>query len=194
VQKSNIPHTAPHFREVHAVTVFLTLVSGTISALAASYHIYAAATFSVAEVKLAFVILGGVFALTMALTPMFLARPHGEAIEGGNAQSGLMLIVLMVMALDGALQVHAASVIMEALDIPLPAWWIMAIGAALFQLSMFFMRGTLFACSREIQDMIDARQHDLDMAAAYAREQQLAKRREDYAAKRGNVLSMERKG
>jgi hypothetical protein len=56
------------------------------------------------------------------------------------------------------------------------------------------MRGTLFACSREIQDMIDARQHDLDMAAAYAREQQLAKRREDYAAKRGNVLSMERKG
>lgn len=186
--KRELPHTAPRFNEVHAVTVFLTLVSGTISALAASYHIHAAATFSVPEVKTAFVILGGVFALTMALTPMFLARPHGEAIEGGNAQSGLMLIVMMVMCLDGALQVHAASVILEALKIALPAWWIMAIGAALFQLSMFFMRGTLFATSREIQDMIDARQHDLDMAAAHAREQALAKRREDYHAKKLHVV------
>lgn len=194
MRKQALPQSAPVFREVHAVTVFLTLVSGTISALAASYHIHASATFTVPEVKTAFVILGGVFALTMALTPMFLARPHGEALEGGNAQSGLMLIVLMVMALDGALQVHAASVIMEALSIGLPAWWIMAIGAGLFQLSMFFMRGTLFACSREIQEMIDARQHDLDMAAAYAKEQANAKRRDDYAAKRDNILSMERKG
>ena len=111
-----------------------------------------------------------------------------RSLEGGNAQSGLMLIVLMVMALDGALQVHAASVIMEALSIGLPAWWIMAIGAGLFQLSMFFMRGTLFACSREIQEMIDARQHDLDMAAAYAKEQANAKRREEYHAKKLHVV------
>ena len=187
MRKQALPQSAPVFREVHAVTVFLTLVSGTISALAASYHIHAAATFSVPEVKTAFVVLGGVFALTMALTPMFLARPHGEALEGGNAQSGLMLIVLMVMALDGALQAHAASVIMEALSIGLPAWWIMAIGAGLFQLSMFFMRGTLFACSREIQEMIDARQHDLDMAAAYAKEAELAKRRQRYAENKAGL-------
>lgn len=189
-KKTELPAVAPKFPEVHFVTVFLTLVSGTISALAASYHIHDAATFDVAEVKWAFVVLGGLFALTMALTPMFLARPHGEAFEGGNAQSGLMLIVLMVMMLDGALQVHAASVIMESLSIALPAWWIMAIGAGLFQLSMFFMRGALFAATKEIQELIDARAHEVEMAAVYAKEQQLAKRREDYAAKKSNVVNM----
>ena len=181
MKKIDLPKTAPRFHEVHGVTVFLTIVSGAISALAASYHIHAAAEFTVEEVKVAFTVLGGVFALSMALTPMFLARPHGSAIEGGNAQSGLMLIVLMVMALDGSLQIHAASVIMKALDIALPAWWVMAIGAGLFQLAMFFMRGMLFACSREIQDLIDARQHDIEMAAAHAKEAELAKRRERYA-------------
>lgn len=190
MKKTNVPDTAPKFNEVHVATVFLTLLSGTISALAASYHIHAAATFALVEVKVAFTVLGGLFALTMALMPMFLAKPHGEAMEGGNAQSGLMIIVLMVMALDGALQIHAATVIMEALEIPLPAWWLMAIGAALFQMSMFFMRGTLFAATKEIQSLIDARAHDLEMAAAYAKEQQLAKRREDYAAKKSNVINM----
>lgn len=189
-KKIDLPAAAPKFPEVHFVTVFLTLVSGTISALAASYHIHSAATFGSVEVKWAFVVLGGVFALTMALTPMFLARPHGEALEGGNAQSGLMLIVLMVMVLDGALQVHAASVIMESLKIALPAWWIMAIGAGLFQLSMFFMRGTLFAATKEIQSLIDARQHEVELAAAYAKEEQLAKRRDDYHAKKSNVVPM----
>jgi len=189
-KKTSLPAAAPKFPEVHIVTVFLTLVSGTISALAASYHIHADATFSVAEVKWAFVGLGGVFALTMALIPMFLARPHGEAFEGGNAQTGLMTIVLMVMALDGALQVHACTVIMESLSMAIPAWWIMAIGAGLFQVSMFFMRGTLFATTREIQDLIDARAHELEIAAAYAKEQHLAKRREDYASKKSNVVNM----
>lgn len=189
-KKTELPATAPKFPEVHLVTVFLTLVSGTISALAASYHIHAAATFTVPEVKWAFVVLGGVFALTMALTPMFLARPHGEAFEGGNAQTGLMLIVLMVMMLDGALQIHAASVIMESLKIALPAWWVMAIGAGLFQISMFFMRGTLFATTKEIQSLIDARAHEVELAAAYAKQEQLAKRREDYAAKKSNVVNM----
>jgi hypothetical protein len=184
---TNLPATAPKFHEVHIVTVFLTVVSGSISALAASYHIYADAVFSVEAVKWAFVVLGGVFALTMALTPMFLARPHGEAFEGGNAQTGLMVIVLMVMALDGALQVHAATVIMESLSISPPAWWIMAIGAALFQLSMFFMRGQIFATTKEIQGFIDARAHEAEMAAAYAREAHNAKRRETYAEKRENL-------
>jgi hypothetical protein len=187
-KKTDLPAVAPKFPEVHFVTVFLTLVSGTISALAASYHIHAAATFSIAEVKWAFVVLGGMFALTMALTPMFLARPHGEAFEGGNAQSGLMIIVLMVMALDGALQVHAATVIMESLKLAVPDWWIMAIGAGLFQLSMFFMRGTLFAATKEIQSLIDARAHDLEMAAVYAKEQQLAQRREKDAERKLRVV------
>jgi hypothetical protein len=190
MKKSDLPSTAPKFHEVHYATMFLTGLSGTISALAASYHIHAGATFSMWEVKLVFTVLGGVFALTMALMPMFLARPHGEAMEGGNAQSGLMLIVLMVMALDGALQVHAATVILEALAIEVPAWWVMAIGAALFQLSMFFMRGTLFAATREIQELIDARAQELKLAEVYARAEKNAKRREDYAAKNGNVYAI----
>lgn len=189
-KKNDLPAVAPKFSEVHILTVFLTIVSGLISALAASYHIYIDATFAVVEVKWAFTVLGGVFALTMALTPMFLARPHGEAFEGGNPQSGLMLIVLMVMALDGALQVHAASVIIEALNYQLPAWWVMAIGAGLFQLSMFFMRGTLFAVTKELQVMIDAREERIEQAAAYAREQLNAKRREKYAEQKGNVVQM----
>lgn len=187
--KTNLPAAAPKFSEVHWVTIALTVISGTISALAASYHIHADAEFDMAEVKWAFTVLGGLFALTMALTPMFLAKPHGEALEGGNAQSGLMVIVLMVMALDGALQVHAASVIMEALKIELPAWWIMAIFAALFQLSMFFMRGTLFATTKEIQELIDARAHERELAAVYAKEAELAKRREKYAETK-NVVNI----
>lgn len=190
MKKTNVPSIAPKFKEVHLAAVFLTLVSGTISALAASYHIHDAATFSVPAIKWAFVALGGTFALTMALMPMFLAKPHGEAMEGGNAQSGLMLIVLMIMALDGSLQVHAATVIMHSLNIDPPSWWIMAIGAGLFQLSMFFMRGTLFATTKEIQELIDARAHELELAAAYAKEQSLAKRREDYHAKKGNVVNI----
>jgi hypothetical protein len=117
----------------------------------------------------------------MAMTPVSLARAHGESQEGGNPQSALLVIVLALMFVDGALQVHAAHYIIKMMGQEPPAVWMLAIGAGLFQLSMFMVRGGLYAASREIRELIDARQERLDQAAAYARDQINAKRREQYA-------------
>jgi hypothetical protein len=99
-----------------------------------------------------------------------------------------MFIVLMTMIIDGALQVHAAHYIIKMMGQEPPAIWMLAIGAGLFQLSMFLVRGGLYAASREIREVIEARQERLDQAAAYAREQLNAKRREQYAER--NVVNM----
>jgi hypothetical protein len=68
----------------------------------------------------------------------------------------------------------------------LPIWAVCAI-AALFQLSLFFVRGALYASTRETQELIDAREHHLREIEAHAKARKNAKRREKYAA---NVVSI----
>jgi hypothetical protein len=160
---------APVFPEAHAISLGVAITSGLITTAAACYHIYDAATFSHTAVKWLFVGLAGIFTFGLSMTPIAIARAHGSAIEGGNPQSALLIIVLMIMALDGAMQVHAVTVIVNSFGAkPLNIWWL-AIGAALFQLAMYFLRSALYAASAEIQEMIDAREHEARMAASNIR-------------------------
>lgn len=187
MQKSKVPAKVHHFQEGHIVTFAATVVSGLISTVALSYHVWIDLKTDLEAIRWTFTILAGAFAFLMAMTPISLARAHGEAIEGGTAQSVIMFIVLMTMIIDGALQVHAAHYIIKMMGQEPPAIWMLAIGAGLFQLSMFMVRGGLYAASREIRELIDARQERLDQAAAYAREQINAKRREQYAESRSGL-------
>jgi hypothetical protein len=186
-KKIELPDTAPKFKEGHVVTFTVTIVSGLISALALAYHIHRDAVIADETIKIAFVALSAAFAFLMAMTPISLARAHGTALEGGNAQSGLMLIVLMVMLIDGALQVHAAQFILAAFGKSMSIWILVA-GAVAFQLALFFVRGALYAASNEIQELIDARAHEAKMAEIYAKEKQLAKRREKYHEQKLHVV------
>jgi hypothetical protein len=189
MKKQNISDTIPRFHEGHIVTGIVTVVSGLISALALAYHIHRDAVIEAEAVKWAFVVLSGAFAFGMAMTPMSLARAHGESIEGGSAQSAILGIVILVMIVDGALQVHAAAFLMELLGYKDAPLWALGLIAGAFQIAMFFIRGALYQASTEIKSLIEARQERIEQAAAYAREQLNAKRREQYA-ERNNVVNM----
>ena len=174
------------FIEGHVVTFTVTVISGALSALALGHHVHEALDWT-GWTKLAAVGLASAFAFGTAMCPIALARAHGESQEGGNAQSALMVIVLMLMAVDGALQVHAVQYLVKSMDMAaLPLWAVCTI-AALFQLSLFFVRGALYASTRETQELIDAREQHLREIEAHAKARKNAKRRERYAA---NVVSI----
>jgi hypothetical protein len=174
------------FVEGHVVTFAVTVISGALSALALGHHVHEALDWA-GWTKLAAVGLASAFAFGTAMAPISLARAHGESQEGGNAQSALLVIVLMLMFVDGALQVHAVQYLVKSMDMAaLPLWAVCTI-AALFQLSLFFVRGALYASTRETQELIDAREHHLREIEAHAKARKNAKRRERYAA---NVVSI----
>jgi hypothetical protein len=176
------------FVEGHVVTFGVTVISGALSALALGHHVHEALDWS-GWTKLAAVGLASAFAFGTAMCPIALARAHGESQEGGNAQSALLVIVLMLMVVDGALQVHAVQYLVKSMDMAaLPLWAVCAI-AALFQLSLFFVRGALYASTRETQELIDAREHHLREIKAHAKARELAQRRQKYAEK-NNVVSI----
>lgn len=162
-KKTDLPTEAPKFWEGELVTGAVTIVSCTISALALSYHVHEAVKIEDDLIKGAFVILAGLFALLMGVVPMSLARAHGTAMEGGNPQSALLFLVVLFMAVDGALQVHAAAYIMNLMGLEAPGTLWMVAGAAAFQIGAFFVRGQLFAATKEIQDLIDARKQDAEL-------------------------------
>jgi hypothetical protein len=176
------------FIEGHAVTLAVTVISGAISALALGHHVQADLTWT-GHAKTAAVGLASAFAFLTALTPISLARAHGESQEGGNPQSALLVIVLALMFVDGALQVHAVQYIVKSMGMPALNLWACIGLAALFQMALFFVRGALYASTKETQDLIDAREHHLKEVAAHAKARDLAKRRERYA-ERNNVVNM----
>ena len=174
------------FVEGHVVTFGVTVISGALSALALGHHVYEALDWS-GWTKIAAVGLASAFAFGTAMAPISLARAHGESQEGGTAQSALLVIVLMLMVVDGALQVHAVQYLVQSMDMAaLPIWAVCTI-AGLFQLSLFFVRGALYASTRETQELIDAREQHLREIEAHAKARKNAKRREKYAA---NVVSI----
>ena len=185
--KKHAPDTVPHFWEGHGVTLAVTVASGLISALALGHHVEAALTWT-GWTKDAAVILASGFAFLTAMTPISLARAHGESMEGGNPQTALLVIVLMLMVVDGALQVHAVQYVVKSMGMAELALWAVCALAGLWQMAMFFVRGALVSSQKEIRDLIDAREQHLKEVAAYAKEQQLAKRREDYAQKKLHVV------
>ena len=182
------PDTVPSFWEGHSVTLAVTVASGLISALALGHHVQQALTWT-GWTKDAAVILSSLFAFLTAMTPISLARAHGESMEGGNPQSALLVIVLMLMVVDGALQVHAVQYLVKSMQMPALNLWACIGLAAVFQMALFFVRGALYASTKETQDLIDAREHHLKEVAAHAKARELAKRRERYAESR-NVVNM----
>lgn len=190
-KKTNLPEKAPRFGEGEWMAGAVTVVLCAISALALAFHIFDSFPKDKPEaIMWAFTSLAGLFAFGMGLLPMMLARAHGSALEGGTAQSFLGLVVFLFIIVDMALQVHAMKYLMEMIKLKPPAiWWLIGISAA-FQAAAFVVRGALYGATREIQELIDARAQELELAATYAKEQQLAKRRDDYAAKRSNVVNM----
>lgn len=187
-KKVELPDQAPKFKEGHVATFIVTVISGAISSLALAYHVYDAASISVEAVKWAFVLLAGAFAFGMAMVPMSLARAHGTAIEGASAQNAILGIVLMVMLIDGALQVHAAHFIMDALQVKGVSIWYLVIGACAFQFAMFFIRGALHQATSEISALIEAREERLAAIEARKRAEYNARRREQYAEKKLQIV------
>lgn len=174
------------FVEGHLTTFAVTVISGALSALALGHHVHEALTWT-GWTKQAAVGLASAFAFGTAMCPIALARAHGESQEGGTAQSALLVIVLMLMVVDGALQVHAVQYLVKSMDMaPLPLWAVCAI-AGLFQLSLFFVRGALYASTRETQELIDARAHHLREIEAHAKARKNAERRERYAQNKAGL-------
>jgi hypothetical protein len=187
--KNKLPSEAPTFPAGEWMAGLATGSLCLISALALAYHVWDTITVSHWAVKVAFTVLSGVFAFLMGLVPMTLAKAHGSALEGSNAQSGLMFIVVLFMAVDGALLVHAAQYLQKLMGMtPMDMVWVIPLVAA-FEIAAFFVRGQLYAASKEIQELIDAREHHLKEVAAHAKARELAKRREKYAENR-NVVNM----
>lgn len=187
MRKGDTPAHAPVFPAGEWMAGLATGTLCLISALALSYHVWDTITVSHWGVKLAFTILSGVFAFLMGLVPMTLAKAHGSALEGGSAQSGLMFIVILFMAVDGALLVHAVQYMQKLMGMtPLGLAWLVPIVAA-FEIAAFFVRGMLYATTREIQDLIDARAQHLKEIEAHARAQKNAGRRERYAQNRAGL-------
>lgn len=177
------------FIEGHLTTFAVTLVSGALSALALGHHVQAELEWT-GHAKTAAVALASAFAFLTAMCPISLARAHGESQEGGNPQSALLVIVLALMVVDGALQVHAVQYLIASMDpkAQLSVWLLVGL-AAVWQLALFFVRGALYASTKETQDLIDAREHHLKEVAAHAKARDLAKRRERYH-ERNNVVNM----
>ena len=188
-KKNQLPTLAPRFHEGEIITAAVTVVLCAISALALSYHVYDKASADMPEgVVWAFTVLSGLFAFGMGLVPMLLARAHGTSMEGGSAQAGLTFVVFLFILVDMALQIHAMHYIMDLMEITPPALWQLVSVSAAFQIAAFMVRGSLYAATREIQELIDARAHEAELAAAIAREQVNAKRREEYAEKKLRVV------
>ena len=186
--KNKLPSEAPTFPAGEWMAGLATGSLCLISALALAYHVWDTITVSHWAVKVAFTVLSGVFAFLMGLVPMTLAKAHGSALEGSNAQSGLMFIVVLFMAVDGALLVHAVQYMQKLMGMtPLGLAWIVPIVMA-FEIAAFFVRGLLYATTKEIQELIDARAHHLREIEAHAKARKNAERREKYAGR--NVVNM----
>lgn len=190
---------APTYSLEHLLTMTVTVLFGTISASALFYHIFKDGTFD-EPFRLIFSVLSGLFAFGMAIMPAMLAKPHGEAIEGASAQNSILLVVIMVMTVDGALEWHAITLIAEALSMKAPSAWIMVPIIASFQISMFMTRGALAASTSEQNEMIAAQNERMEAIRVReeqarmeyeAHQEKLAERREKYAAQKGsNVVNM----
>lgn len=190
----------------HLLVLAITVTLGAISALSLFYHVWDAATFN-ENFKPIFAGLSALFAFGMAVLPAALAKPHGEAIEAAPAQGSLTLVVIMVMLVDGALQWHAVEIITKAIQVNMPAWWVLAPIIGAYQCSMFMSRGALAASSSEQRELlaaeaermaaIESRERIERMKAEREeaeREERNRIRREKYAekqaAKSGNVYQM----
>lgn len=188
-KKTNLPTTAPKFSEGEWIAAFVTVILCAISALALSYHIFDAAPEKMPpEIRWAFTILSGLFAFGMGLVPMMLARAHGMAFEGGTGQTFLGFVVILFIIVDMSLQVHAMHYVIDMMELKQPhIGWLVGISAA-FQFAAFMVRGSLYAITKEYRELIEARQHEADMAATYAKERELAARREKYAENKLKVV------
>ena len=174
------------FIEGHLTTFAVTVVSGALSALALGHHVQMELEWT-GHAKTAAVSLASAFAFLTAMCPISLARAHGESQEGGNPQSALLAIVFGLMIVDGGLQVHAVQYLIASMDMPALNLWACVGLAAVFQMALFFVRGALYASTKETQDLIDARAHHLKEIETHAKARKNAERRERYRENRAGL-------
>ena len=133
---------APPYHLEHLVVAAIVILVSLFSAMTMGYHVWVAA-----DVQKPFKLVAAlfvplvVFALSMA--PLVLAKPHGEAINGGSAQSTIMMVVLGFMIIDGFCVLHAVNFTMKSMGMQYLSWWQGVILVGVFELSFFFARGAV---------------------------------------------------
>lgn len=158
----------PTYTAQHNLVIGVTVIFGTISAVAMVYHVHKDGNFG-ELFNTIFAALCGIFAFGMAIIPVAMAKAHGEAITGGVAESSILAVVVMIMVVDGSMQWHAIVTILEGMNVKVPAWWALLLIIASFQLAMFMARGALANSSQEQQEMLDSKNERLEAIAARER-------------------------
>ena len=174
---SNHGHKAAHF-----ITGCAVVAAGAVSTIIATYVLSRAAL--PPDVRVAAMVAGSVLVASLALMPMFLAPAYGDALRTGKARGQLLLLTLMVLAVDGAMQLQSVSVIAKALGHEHVNHWAAGAVIALFQAATFFIRGSLIEAYNE--------RKAADMAAAIELEK-LVQKREKNKARRARARRAKQK-
>lgn len=197
--KNAVDGRAPEYSAEHLVVAVAVIIAAAASAATMGYHVWTDAKMEF-PFRLAAALFAVVVTFSVSMVPLALAKPHGQSIEGGGAQNGLMLVVIGLMFVDGFFEAHAIGHVMYLMGMnPLSLWFLVPIVGA-YQLSTFFARGSLVASTTEQQEYLDAmEQHRATVEArvkietlkaeteAAEREERNARRREKYAEKKATV-------
>ena len=162
-------------RSAHLVTGLAIMSAGAASTLAAAYTVsqanlpYPVSIFATA--------IAATLTASLALMPMTLAPAYGDAIRNGTARGRILGLTLMILAVDGALQLNAVSVAAHALGHEHINHLAAGAVIALFQLSTFFLRGSLIEAHHERQSAIAAERLAFEQLADRREKRRRARRR-----------------
>lgn len=136
-------------RPAHFVTGMAVVAAGAASTLMAVYTVSKATLPH--DVRICAMIIVGVLTASLALMPMFLAPAYGDAIRNGKARKHLLALTIVILFVDGLMQMNAINVIAEAMKIDHVNHIAAFAGIAGFQLATFFIRGKLIEAHNERQ-------------------------------------------
>jgi hypothetical protein len=159
----------------HLVTGLAIISAGAASTLAAAYTVSQAAL--PYPVSIFATAIAATLTASLALMPMTLAPAYGDAIRNGTARGRILGLTIMILAVDGALQLNAVSVAAHALGHDHVNHLIAGSVIALFQLSTFFLRGSLIEAHHERQSAIAAERLAFEQLADRREKRRRAKRR-----------------
>lgn len=159
----------------HLVTGLAVIAAGAASTLAAAYAVSQAAL--PYPVSLLATSIAATLTASLALMPMFLAPAYGDALRKGKARGRLLGLTCMILAVDGALQMNAVTVAAKALGHEHVNHLVAGSVIALFQLSTFFIRGSLIEAHHERQSAIAAERLALEQLQDRREKRRRARRR-----------------
>jgi hypothetical protein len=179
-QKTSTPTQKPgalmtSHKPAHLVTGLAVIAAGAASTLAAAYTVSQAAL--PYPVSIFATGIAATLTASLALMPMTLAPAYGDALRKGKARGQLLGLTVMILAVDGALQMNAVNVAAKALGHEHVNHLVAGAVIALFQLSTFFLRGSLIEAHHERQSAIAAERLALEQLADRREKRRRAKRR-----------------